>query len=203
MPSLIRHICLGRPALDADRSIRSFIGVEIQNPGLIAKLEEVQRELMSWGADLRPVERENLHITMRFLGDIPEPVVEQVIQLVEKLSFEPFSASLHGVGVFPKIAFPRVIWIGVERGLGNLVEIYQHLEEELRELGFRPEPEAYTPHVTLFRVRSRRGRAPLIEALTQHHQTDLGEFEVRTIQLKRSVLTPTGPIYSTLGETRR
>ncbi len=203
MPTLIRHINLGRHTLETDRPIRSFIAVEIERPELIAKLEAMQREILSSEADLRPVERDNLHITMRFLGDITPSVVERIIDMLSQLKFQAFSASLHGVGVFPKMTFPRVIWVGVAEGHEELVGIHQQIEEGLMQLGFRREHEKYSPHITLFRVRSGRGRERLVEALMKHQDTEFGKFDVRAVQLKRSVLTPNGPVYSTLGETRR
>ncbi len=202
MPSLIRHISLGRIALETEGPIRSFIAVEIERPELIAKLEEVQREILASEADLKPVERENIHITMRFLGDISPSMAGRVVDLLKQIKFEVFLASLHGVGVFPKIAFPRVIWVRVEKGSEMLVDIHHQLEAGLHQLGFRSEREAYTPHITLFRVRSGHHREALVETLLRHQETPFGEFEVRAIQLKRSILTPKGPIYSTIGETR-
>ena len=172
-------------------------------PELISKLEAMQREILSTEADLRTVERDNLHITMRFLGDIPAFMPERIVDMLSQLEFQTFKASLFGVGVFPKMTFPRVIWVGVATGREELIRIHQQIEEGLIHLGFRREREEYTPHITLFRVRSGRGRERLIESLVKLQDTDFGEFDVRAVQLKRSVLTPKGPIYSTLGETRR
>ncbi len=203
LPSLIYHISLGRLALEAEGQIRSFIAVEIERPDLIAKLEEVQREIQSSEADLKLVERDNLHITMRFLGDISPSMAESVVDMLKQIKFEAFAASLHGVGVFPKMTFPRVIWVGVKMGRENLVDIYRQLEAGLNQVGFRPEHESYTPHITLFRVRSGHHRESLVEVLTKHQETEFGEFGIKAIQLKRSILTPNGPIYSTIGETRR
>ncbi len=170
---------------------------------MIARMVEIQREIESIGADLKAVERENLHITMRFLGDIPPHIAEQLVAGLQQVDFKPFRASLHGVGAFPKVAFPRVVWIGVRQGYDELVSMHHLIEEQLRRLGFRPEREAYTPHITLFRVRSGRGKARLVEAISSHSDQEFGEFEVKAFQLKRSVLTPQGPIYSNLGEVRR
>ncbi len=203
MPSFCPHISLGRFTLSASAPIRAFLGVEVEKPDLISRMVNIQREIEASGADLKPVERENLHITMRFLGDIPPHLAEQVVAELQMIDFRPFTASLHGVGVFPKINFPRVIWIGVKKGQGELVQMHRSLEEHLTRLGFHPEREPYTPHITLFRVRSGRGKPQLVEAISQHSDSEIGEFEVRAVQLKRSVLTPRGPIYSNLGEVRR
>lgn len=203
MPSLIRHINLGRLSLVPNGLVRSFVAVDLERPDLIARLEEIQRKIVSSGADLRPVQRENMHITMRFLGDISPSMVELTVEALKRVKFEPFSASLRGVGVFPKITYPRIIWVGIGKGKKNLEEIYRQLTRELEQLGFRPEHGDYTPHITLFRVRSGKARASLIESLTPMRETEFGEFDVRAIQLKRSVLTSNGPVYSTLGENRR
>jgi len=203
LPSLICHISLGRLFLEAEGQIRSFIAVDVERSELIGRLEEIQREIQSSEADLRSVERGNLHITMRFLGDISPSMAERVVEMLKRINFESFPATLQGVGVFPKMAFPRVIWVGVARGKVNLVDIHRQLEAGLSQLGFRPEHDAYIPHITLFRVRSGRHKESLIEALQKHQETEFGEFDVKAIQLKRSILTPKGPIYSTIGETRR
>lgn len=203
LPSLICHISLGRLALEAEGQIRAFVAVDIERPEIIAKLEEIQREIQSSEADLRLVERENLHITMRFLGDISSSMADRIVDMLKQIKFEAFTASLHGVGVFPKMAFPRVIWAGVNKGKENLVDIYRQLDAGLDQVGFRPEHESYTPHITLFRVRSGRHRESLVEVLLNLRETELGELDIKAIQLKRSILTPKGPIYSTLGEARR
>jgi RNA 2',3'-cyclic 3'-phosphodiesterase len=203
LPSSIYHISLGRLALEAEGQIRAFIAVDIERTEIVAKLEEVQREIRSSEADLKRVEKENLHITMRFLGDISPSMAERVVYALKGVKFEPFAASLHGIGVFPKMSFPRVIWAGVKKGEDNLIDIYRQLETGLDQVGFRPEHESYTPHVTLFRVRSGRHRESLVEVLLKNQETEFGEFDIRAIQLKRSILTPKGPIYSTIGEARR
>ena len=122
---------------------------------------------------------------------------------MNQIKFESFSATLQGIGVFPKMVFPRVVWVGVERGRENLIDIHRQLDVGLIQLGFRPEHELYTPHITLFRVKSGLHREALVEALLKHQETEFGEFNVRAIQLKRSILTPNGPIYSNIGEARR
>ena len=140
---------------------------------------------------------------MRFLGDISPSKAERVVGILNQIKFESFSATLRGIGVFPKMLFPRVVWVGVERGGENIIDIHRQLDVGLTQLGFRPEHEPYTPHITLFRVKSGRRREALVEALLRHQETEFGEFNVRAIQLKRSILTPNGPIYSNIGETRR
>jgi RNA 2',3'-cyclic 3'-phosphodiesterase len=203
LPGFIRHISLGRLLLESEGQIRSFIAVEIERPDIVAKLEDIQSEIRATEADLRAVDRENLHITMRFLGDIPLSIAEGVVEMMKQIKFEPFVASLHGIGVFPKMSFPRVIWVGVLKGSEILVDIHRQLEIGLGQLGFQAEHEPFNPHITLFRVRSGRHREALVETLLRHQGTEFGEFDVRAIQLKRSILTPTGPIYSTIGEARR
>ena len=182
--------------------IRCFISVDVEDPELLDAIVEAQRRLLATGADLKPVERENLHITLRFLGEISPPLVEAVGQLIVETSFKPFRAVFHGVGAFPNPRRPRVIWIGVSEGAEELKTLHSRIERGLLDLGFRREDRAFTPHLTIARVRSGRNRDRLTTALHSLHDLEFGSLLVDRIRLKRSTLTPRGPIYSTLAETR-
>jgi len=156
---------------------------------------------MSSGGDLKLVEKENIHITMKFLGDVDERLLEQVKNAVSELSFEPFRMELVGVGAFPNLRRPRVIWAGMTSGAEETKRIYDDLETGLEGVGFRRERRRFSPHVTIARVRSGRNRDRLVEEVLSHRDDVFGRFEVSRVRLKRSVLTPRGPIYSTLAES--
>ncbi len=180
--------------------MRTFIAVDIEDPQILDKLMELEKRIVDTGADVKLVERENLHITLRFLGEIPIPLVQQVQKILSKLSFRKFRARLRGLGAFPTPSLPRVIWVGVAEGSEELKRIYEWIESELRKLGFRPEREEFIPHVTLARVRSPRGRSELVRLLQELRDVEVGEIIVDKVRLKKSTLTPRGPIYTTLFE---
>jgi len=182
-------------------SVRGFIAVDVGEPALLGALEGVQRGLMATGADIKCVERENIHITLRFLGDVGEGRLDGLKSLVEGLELRPFPVEFRGVGVFPSLRRPRVVWAGLAAGAVGLAEVFRRLEDGVVGLGFRREGRGFSPHVTLGRVRSGRNREALIEEILGRSEEPLGEMAVERVRLKKSVLTPRGPIYSTLAES--
>jgi len=165
--------------------VRCFVAVDFEDPELLDSLVRAQDLLRGTGADLKVVERENIHLTMRFLGDVREGLL----------------AELRGLGTFPNLRRPRVVWVGLTKGADELAEIFRRLESGLLGLGFRPEGRGFSPHITLARVRSGRNREMLAEQVSRNADEEFGEFTVRYIRLKKSVLTPKGPIYSTIAQS--
>ena len=183
--------------------VRCFVSVDIEDPGLLAAFGRVQDVLKSTGADLKSVEAENIHITVRFLGDVPESGVEGVAGVVRGIAFEPFSLEVKGVGVFPGLHRPNVVWAGLEgERLLEMLRLFTELEGGLRRLGFEPERRGFEPHLTICRVRSGRNRQQLAEAVRGLADESFGELQVRQMRLKKSVLTDSGPVYSTLAESK-
>jgi len=177
------------------------VAVEVDDPGVLDALRRVQSGLVSTGADLKPVERENIHLTMKFLGDVEDGLLGEVERVVANLKFEPFRMALAETGAFPNLRRPRVIWAGVTEGVDELAGIFRELESGFVGLGFKREGRRFSPHVTIARVRSGRNREGLVEEVLRHRDTDHGSLEVKSVKLKRSVLTPRGPVYSTLAES--
>jgi len=184
-------------------SVRCFIAVEVDDPRTLDGIAGAQSILEATGADLKPVERENIHLTMKFLGDVREGLLPEVAKVVSETSFSPFRMSLRGVGVFPNHRRPRVVWAGVDGGVEELTAIFRDLEPRLVELDFRPESRPFSPHITIARVRSGRNRDRLIEEVIALEGRDFGVFEVGHVKLKKSVLTPSGPIYTDLALSGR
>lgn len=181
--------------------VRCFVAVDVDEPDLAGALGRVQAVLEGTGADMKCVETENIHVTMRFLGDVGEELLGELVSLVEGLSFDPFRMELKGVGVFPNLRRPRVIWAGVTRGADELAGIFERLESGVVGMGFRPDRRRFSPHITLARVRSGRNRERLVREILGHADDEFGGMEVRHVRLKKSVLTPRGPIYSTLAQS--
>jgi len=181
--------------------VRCFVAVDFEDPELLDSLVRAQDLLRGTGADLKVVERENIHLTMRFLGDVREGLLEELKGVVSGIGFEPFRAELRGLGAFPNLRRPRVVWVGLTKGAEELSEIFKRLESGLLGLGFRPEGRGFSPHITLARVRSGRNREKLAEQVSRNADEEFGEFTVRYIRLKKSVLTPKGSIYSTIAQS--
>lgn len=182
---------------------RCFVAVEQDKPEIRMRFQQVQRRLESTGANLKSVKPENIHITMRFLGNVKDSIVPQVGQLVEEIEVKPLHLNVKGVGVFPHLGYIKVIWAGVEGDTDVLMDVQERLEKKLTVLGFKPERQEFHPHATLCRVRGGKNKELLIEELQSLEDTEFGELTVDHIALKKSKLTSEGPIYTTLATTER
>ena len=184
----------------SEELIRSFIAVELGDGHILTKMISLQRTLIETGADLKIVEPQNIHATLRFLGEIPVSLVESVCEAMRQIKFQPFDLELEGLGCFPDYHRPNVVWVGITRGEVELHSIFNQLEPNLRKLGFPPDRKGFSPHLTIARVRSGRNRQKLVEAVEALKDQSLGSITVSRVKLKKSVLTPKGPIYTTLYE---
>lgn len=183
--------------------IRSFIAFDLDDEQTRRNLSRVQENLLGTGADLKLVKPENIHVTMRFLGDIPTSMVDRIHEEMKKLVFTPFDVKIRGLGAFPNLRRIRVVWAGIEDGAEELRDICDQLESNLRTLGFKPDPRGFSPHLTIARVRTGRNKDKLVKLLEQMMDYEFGVIRARCLRLKRSILTPNGPIYSVLEEVCR
>jgi 2'-5' RNA ligase len=178
--------------------VRSFIAFDIDDAEVLNQMRAAQKLLAETGADLKLLKPENIHITVRFLGNITEDMVNRISSEMQQIVFKPFNAEIHGIGAFPSTKSPRVIWAGIRSGADEARSVFQQLEPRLGGLGFKREPRGFNPHITVGRVRSRRNRGALVECLGSLAARDFGVLKVSCVKLKKSVLTPRGPVYSTL-----
>jgi 2'-5' RNA ligase len=179
--------------------IRTFIAVDLDD-SLRGKVVDIQSRLeKSTDYVLKLVEPENLHITLKFLGDVDESRMERVFHTVkEALSgASPFKIVLRGVGAFPSVTRPEVIWIGLGEGIESLIKIMTTLETYLARIGFPREKREPVPHLTIARVKkpSKDGISSLLRSLSD---IEIGSMEVSDVKVKSSTLTPSGPIYKDL-----
>jgi len=183
--------------------IRAFIAINIDKPEIIRRIVGVQKEIENINAaKMKPVEPQNLHYTIRFLGNITSEQVEEIYQILQEIDFIPFQLVVKGIGAFPSIGRPRVIWVGAGEGSEHVINIYNHIEKGLKKLGFKPEGKKYIPHCTIFRVKFIKKKLLLSKKLMELTNIMLGNMEVRSVKLVRSQLTPKGPIYTTLKEIK-
>ncbi len=176
--------------------MRTFIAVELPEE-VKSKINKVIETLKPISSGVKWVEEKNLHITMKFLGEIKESEVERLIAIVEdnvkETSF--FNAKYEGMGTFPTSTSPRVVWVGTRAGGEELKGIADSFESSLSKAGFRSEEREFTPHITIGRVKERKNMPELVKAIEKLKNEKFGEVIVDQISIMKSTLTPKGPIY--------
>jgi 2'-5' RNA ligase len=181
-------------------TIRSFFSFDIEDETIVRRLAEAQGMLVNTGAHLKQVKPQNIHLTVRFLGDISPPMVDAIYEEMKQIPFTPFTIELRGLGAFPKLSYPRVVWAGIRKGADKLTDVFEQLEPRLRGLGFKPDNKGFSPHLTIARVKTGRNKAQLIKLIQELEDYEFGAVKAECLRLKKSVLTPQGPIYTTLRE---
>jgi 2'-5' RNA ligase len=181
-------------------TIRSFVAFDIDNELVVRRLSEVQGMLVNTGADLKLVKPQNIHVTMRFLGNISLSMVDLIHEEMKQIFFTSLNIELRGLGAFPSLRYARVVWAGIRKGANELMNVFDQVEPRLRRLGFKPDPKGFSPHLTIARVRTGRHKAELIRCVEDLADYEFGVINADRLRLKKSVLTPKGPIYTTLRE---
>jgi 2'-5' RNA ligase len=175
--------------------VRSFIAVDLDNQKLLQSIVAAQQTLSRTGGDLKLVEPQNIHITLRFLGEIRQELVQDIIEQMKEVRFSPFTARFKGVGVFPNLHRPRVVWVGIEDGAREMSNISNTLEKGLRTLRVQPDNRGFTPHLTVARVRSGRNISELSQTISEMQDMEFGSIGVNCVRLKKSTLSSSGPTY--------
>jgi 2'-5' RNA ligase len=185
------------------KRIRTFIAVEL-SPPVRDRLVELREALAPAIEEVKWVEPENIHLTLKFLGDVEEGDLYAVCKAAEAVAADrvPFEVVVAGVGAFPNERRPRVIWAGVTAGAAELTAIRDELEAVFAEQGFAREGRSYTPHLTLGRVRRPAPNPRLAPALQQQADWEGGRIMVREIVVVSSQLSPKGPRYAIMGRGR-
>ena len=180
--------------------IRSFIAFDLESEQVLNKLGHLQKLLVETGADLRPVAPQNIHVTVRFLGDISPTMVDKLLTIMQNVKFTPFTIQLKGLGIFPNPNYPRVVWAAMTEGTEQLKSIFTQLEPQIKALGFAADQYGFSPHLTIARVRSATNKQNLVEFVTKKADYEFGTIQANCLRLKRSQLSPKGPTYTTLRE---
>ena len=185
------------------RLIRSFLAIELPEP-ILTKIGEIQGGLRSSHADVRWTNPEKIHLTLKFFGNIEESTIDLIFKSIEEPIRDtlPFSLKVRGVGAFPHLKNPRVIWIGLVDERDVLTALQKQIETCLEKVGFRPEDRPFHPHLTLGRMKSSRGKGELVGRMESRREEEFGVFEVERVVLFKSDLRPSGPIYTRLGDVK-
>lgn len=175
-----------------------FVALEIPDR-VRGSLAEFQTSLSETGADIKLVERQNLHFTVRFLGEVSETMAAEAGSRLGGLSLKGGEVEVRGAGAFPSASRPRVVWAGVKREHELLVApIAQAVAESMEGIGER-EDKPFRAHITLARVRSGLNARRLTDVLQRNSDRVFGTARLAALKLKSSVMTPAGPVYSDLG----
>lgn len=182
-----------------EEEMRSFISMDVDSKELLDKIKVFQTNLKNSACPMKLVEKENLHLTLKFLGEIGESSYKRIVEsLSPTLSdFSSFEINLKGTGFFPSISDLRVIWIGMNAP--EIVYIQKEIDDTLMTMGFR-EDRKFVPHLTVSRVKSSLNKKSLLNVLDEYRDHDFGSQMITKINFKKSTLTPEGPIYETLKE---
>ncbi len=184
--------------------MRSFIAVDISK-GIRERIKEIQKQfvgLEQTGVKLKFVNPWQMHQTVKFLGEVPEDNVSLIKNALSEITQNPFDIELRGVGFFPEAKLEkarniRVIWIGIWRGFDELKALQEDVESKMHILGF-PFEKRFSAHATLCRVKkplSREEIGPILNKIAELRDVEAGKMHVAELKLKKSTLTPKGPIY--------
>lgn len=178
--------------------VRAFLSLDIEGQESLSQISTIQNKLDTSSAKMKLVEIENIHFTLRFLGDTSISRIDEIESSLSQISFEPFDIEIQGVGAFPNNRRPRVIWIGVTQNADGVVKLKKEIDSRLKTLGYQPEGKKFTPHATIARVRYIKEAERLVRNLDELGDTQIGTMTVSKFNMKKSTLTPSGPIYETL-----
>jgi 2'-5' RNA ligase len=186
--------------MSAKQTIRSFIAVDV-GEAIRQRAADLVDELRQAGANVTWVKPQNMHLTLKFLGDVQAADVPHICDAVQQAvaRSEPFEFEVRGVGAFPRITRPGAVWLGGGDGTERMAELADRIEGAMRKLGFPREGRRFQPHLTLGRV---RGGGPAIQALAellrQHADFQAGRTEIDEVVIFSSELHPSGPTYEAL-----
>ncbi|HSW39447.1 MAG TPA: RNA 2',3'-cyclic phosphodiesterase [Acidobacteriota bacterium] len=176
--------------------MRSFIAIAIPN-NCLKVIERVQNDLRSCRAEARWVSAGSMHLTLKFLGDVDPAIIPALAEALDSAARTATMMSLRlgGLGCFPNIQQPRVVWCGLDGEIDKLARLQSMIENTCSRFGFARENRTFHPHLTLGRINGKRNLRPLLDCITIAPVTECG-FTVNAFSIYRSVLKPSGAEYS-------
>ncbi|AEH60296.1 2'-5' RNA ligase [Methanosalsum zhilinae DSM 4017] len=176
--------------------VRVFISVDIPQ-NMADKISQVQSYFSDF--NFKFVDPLQVHLTLKFLGDVDDKLIPDIAEALDNINYEPFEARITGLGVFPKPSYAKVIWIGAEGGFEGL---HREVESCLKDLNFKRDKKEFTAHLTIARVKfmPKSKKENFLKLFNELKDVDIGTMSVNSVYLKKSTLTPDGPVYETLHE---
>lgn len=177
--------------------MRLFIAADL-DPEIREKLVPVQQVLDRSG--VKTVEKDNVHITMKFLGEIEDRRVEPIKEALRQIKLNSINIHVKGVGFFPSPNHIKVAWVGVEEGNDEMSNLAEEIDRRMKKIGFKKEKKDFVAHATLARIKkiNAEERERMLKDLQPYLNQDFGWMRLNKFTLKKSELTPKGPIYSDL-----
>jgi len=181
--------------------IRTFIAIELPDK-IQSDIRQLKHSFLPYRFDIRWVKPLNMHLTIKFLGDVDPADLDTIGKLLSDIAgnFPRFDLIPRGLGVFPSLKRPRVIWIGIAGQTDVLGSIQQSVNGGLNEIGFTTEKRPFRGHLTFGRIKSRVDQDRLLDALHAQQKFVSKAFTVENLVMFKSELTPSGPIYTKLYE---
>ncbi len=177
--------------------MRIFIAIPVDE-NLVRDISETQENFAELGNDIKMVEKDNFHFTVKFIGDVPEEKLEKIKRILDDAAekFHKFEIRVAGGGCFPSKNYIKIIWLGVKDGYQEMYALMRYVDEELVKLGF--DREDNKPHMTLGRVRTGRKKQELLKAIENLENAEIGKMVVKEITIFDSELSTQGPVYKKL-----
>lgn len=182
--------------------MRTFIAIEIPED-IRTKIASFQNKLKNSRAFISWVKPDNIHVTLKFLGEIKDDSLPGIELAVERIAGQctSFPIAVLGQGGFPSLRRPRVLWVGIKEG-GSLVQsMAKILEDEMQKIGFARENRDFNPHLTIGRVKS-QAHIEQVTRLMESDQFNGGTFTAQEIVIMKSDLKSTGAVYTPLKKIR-
>ena len=183
------------------KPVRTFVALEISEATRRRTLQLIE-QLRRAQADVRWVDGDNLHVTLKFLGDVDQTALADVCRAVGQASalVPPFEMEVRGAGAYPNLDRPRIIWLGVGQGHEQVSQLFQHIDTALSDIGFAPEQRKFHPHVTLGRIRRAwKGVADLADLIRKRADFEAGTTAIDRVTVFTSQLGRDGPRYEAIG----
>ena len=179
---------------EKSETIRSFLAIELDEE-LVPKIMDVQKEFKKTNANIKYVPSQNMHFTLKFFGNIDLDMVEDIGKAVEKTikNYSSFDLNIKKCGCFPNKKVIKVLWLGLEEG-SPIKNLQKDLDKEFKKLGFKKEKN-FISHLTIGRVKSPKNKNEIRDTIENLEDIEIGQMTVSKICLKKSTLTPQGPIY--------
>jgi len=179
---------------------RGFIAIDI---GSLPKIVEFEKKIKQTGAIVKLVEPENIHITLKFLGETNENKIDEIEKIIKKTveGIKPFNIQLKSTGVFPNENYIKIVWIGIQNS-EKIAQIASKIDEGLSEIGFSKEKREFSAHLTIARVKSAKSKDQLLKVIENDKEFEFADIKVESVKLNKSELTQKGPIYTTIKDIK-